>query len=103
MNRIAAVTVVALGLLVAGCSGDNPDDATAEVMCQDFVKDQLKAPGSAKFSEERADEPFDGEWKVTGVVDSENGFGALLRAEYTCRMTHDDGEWTADEVTVVPQ
>lgn len=44
----------------------------------------------------------DGIWRIVGVLDSENGFGAMIRSEYTCILDHDlaDDTWRALAVDV---
>lgn len=52
--------------------------------CEDRVKERLKAPSTAKFDNEEA--TGSGTWTVTGTVDSENSFGATLRASFQCTV-----------------
>lgn len=57
----------------------------AERACKDYVKDRLKAPGTARFS--AASHTGTGAaYTVRGLVDSENSFGASLRSTYTCTV-----------------
>lgn len=51
--------------------------------CEDLVKENLKAPSTAKFDTTATG---DGTWIVSGTVDSENSFGATLRAEFQCTV-----------------
>jgi hypothetical protein len=59
----------------------------AYVMMQNFVKDRLKSPGSAKF--EWITEPActiekDGfEYRISSWVDSQNDFSALTRTRFS--------------------
>lgn len=66
-----------------------------------FVQDHLVSPGSAKFGCPR------GEWsacvtkvapsryRVSGAVDSQNRFGALIRSEWAVTVEHVSGtNWT---------
>src|SRR5687767_12798343 len=60
------------------------DKITAFVMSQDFVKDQLKAPATAKFprftnEDVRVTYLGDCTHEVRAFVDAENAFGAKLR------------------------
>lgn len=75
---------------------DDEDDGGGEYgardVCQQFVKDRLKSPGSADFSGERATEESDGSWTVRGDVDSENSFGASIRNSYVCKVRHATGD-----------
>lgn len=58
--------------------------------CRELVKAQLKAPATAQFSGEVVTrQPTGGLFEVDGVVDAQNGFGALLRQRYRCTVTGD--------------
>jgi hypothetical protein len=59
-------------------------DAGNEVseIAQDIVRQHLKAPTTAKFSETRGAELANGIWYVKGNVDSQNTFGAMLRSKW---------------------
>lgn len=109
MRRLA---VLPLLLMAVGCEVSSDDDSgddsgggfAAEVMCEEFVKQQLKAPGSADFSEQQHNEVGEDKWRVVGVVDSENSFGAKLRADYACELKYvGDDEWRASNVEVIPR
>lgn len=107
---LAACLLIALGACSSsedGGSSDNPpvsdegDGFTAEVMCEEFVKERLASPSSAEFSEQDHAERAGSTWLVTGVVDSENKFGAMLRADYACTMRYlGDDEWQGRKVSV---
>ncbi|MFE0142190.1 hypothetical protein [[Kitasatospora] papulosa] len=111
-TRTTTAALIAAGLLatLTACgSGDGkPLDESAAVMCEDFVKQRLKSPGTAEFPG-----VTDGDYakttvlsdvkpwkyKVTGVVDSQNSFGATVRSNYTCTTsTKDDDTWTLDDI-----
>lgn len=108
---IAVVFLLCAGGIAAfafrgGSSGDVPADRSleAKAMCETFVKRQLKAPASAKFSGESATKVSDVEYTAGGSVDSQNSFGALLRSTFACDLTYDAAkqEWTSKSVSVVP-
>lgn len=69
------------------------DDFDACWMAQKFVKDQLKAPSTAKFAPCREpDSVMTGNgrvWKVDSWVDAQNGFGAQLRTDFTAKVVYD--------------
>lgn len=73
-------------------------------MCETFVKQQLKAPATAKFSQESPTMVSATEYTIGGSVDSQNSFGALLRATFACDLTIDaaSNTWTSKSVSVVP-
>lgn len=73
---------------------------TAQVMCEDFVKDRLKAPATAEFGN-LGDEGVTwnagrGLYVVRDTVDAENSFGAKIRSDFVCKIkTTDQGDsWT---------
>jgi hypothetical protein len=77
--------------LVAGMRGlvDQMSPAKrATASCEGFVKERLKAPSTAKFSNEVTG--VNGRlYTVTGDVDAQNSFGAMLRSKYNCLVTKD--------------
>lgn len=77
---------------------------TAEATCRTEVLTRLKAPSTAQFASastrygvgQTAD--F---YTVTGEVDAQNGFGALLRTAYRCDVTREqDATWRVTSVAV---
>lgn len=88
VGLLAALVIVAM---VVGGGGSDDDSADgAEVACEDFVKDRLKSPGTAEFSETFTTSQADGSWEVEGAVDSENAFGGTMRNTYTCTVRYDE-------------
>lgn len=79
-----------------GPSGsDGPTLAGAEDVCRQAVKDKLKAPATADI-EVQGHSGSGSVYRLTGVVDSENGFGAKLRSSWACTATHVSGtSWRA--------
>lgn len=97
----AALFAVVVWAVLSGASEDDGGgESGAEVVCEDFVKDRLKSPSSAEFSDAVTTESAsDGSWTVRGIVDSENGFGAMLRNSYTCTVRFAGGDrWTLDSL-----
>ena len=79
--------------------------ARAESRCRRAVQSRLKAPASAKFDDARVSTAVDpaGGWTfhVEGSVDSQNAFGAMLRARYGCLVATTDGEtWRMLDVVI---
>ena len=79
------ITMSLASFIFAGCS--NNDSLVNE--CEQLVSEQLKAPGSAKFVNVKVSPEGQKSLYITGDVDSENGFGALLRSSFECEY---DGE-----------
>jgi len=86
---IFGAIVIAFGIFVAVTTSGDEDvyssnnSLEAIAQCEDLVQAELKAPSTAKFDSTATG--F-GEWTVTGTVDSENSFGAMLRSEYQCTV-----------------
>jgi hypothetical protein len=111
-NRWMAVTGVLWGLLalliIAACTAPEtpapltwkeireteltPEEIQPPIfMCEEFVKDRLKAPRTAQFPrwfEYQFNRLIDPEYgyNIEGFVDSENSFGALVRSRFTCKV-----------------
>lgn len=88
--------VAALILLPAACiattSGGGskwePTAFEARSICEDWVKDRLKAPSSAKFTD-GAESGGGGKYTISGSVDAQNSFGAMIRSTWTCDIRYD--------------
>ena len=87
--------VVAFVLLFAGCvavasSDPEPYDGNNEyqaiAQCEPRIEEMLKAPATAEF-DSNASLGGSRIWIVTGTVDAENSFGALVRSRYGCTVT----------------
>lgn len=109
-SKIAAgVIMVAVVVGVVSClrslgdgGGDGRNDGMAKVMCENFIKDQLKAPATADFSSifSTTITGSGNDYTVAGTVDAENSFGAKLHSNYTCEV-HDNGgdRWSLVSLT----
>lgn len=60
----------------------------ALIQSQVYIENKLKSPGSAKFdsSTDRIIQTNDTTFTVISYVDSQNGYGALLRTHYSCKV-----------------
>src|SRR5215467_6003733 len=96
-RHVPAVTAVICALVAAVLVGifalvDLSSPARRAIRaCEAWVTDQLVAPASAHFSGEQfygGDSP-----RVFGDVDSQNGFGAVLRGSFSCSMVDSGGDW----------
>lgn len=74
--------------------------ADAQRACQEkFIPARLKAPATAQFVGVSVSE-LSGSYAVTGSVDSQNSFGALVRSSFTCTIHSDGDKWVLDSATV---
>lgn len=110
-TRTTTMLTAALLATLTGCgtSDGKPLDQAAAVMCEGFVKKRLKSPGSAQFpgvmdsdyaKTKVLSDTKPWKYEVTGVVDSQNSFGAMLRNDYVCTVsTADNKTWNLDDLT----
>lgn len=83
-------------LIGGGSDGSNSgSDVGAVLACEDFVERELRAPSTADFpSTSDAEVNRTGDrWRVSSHVDSENGFGAMIRSDWTCTVELDGDTW----------
>lgn len=105
--------LVLLGLLAAGIvvlvvsfAGNGTDDAPADpsgdakrVCVEEFVPKRLKAPSTAEFSGVTV--ASSGEvYTVTGSVDAQNSFGAMIRSSFTCVVRDAGSQWVLQSAAV---
>lgn len=92
---VLAVLLVIAGIWFASCSTPKPYDAnnSAEVIaqCEAQITEHLKSPSTAKFHS-TSSSTGETTWTVNGTVDSQNGFGAMVRSTYECSVTVDSAE-----------
>lgn len=70
------------------------DKIDAKMWAEECVKEKLKSPSTADFSgwiDTKTIAIPDG-FKVTGHVDSQNSFGAVIRGYYSVLVTREGGE-----------
>ena len=94
---VIAIILIARSCVSGSSSGGSSkdsyghDQADAIVIAKDKVKEQLKSPSSAKFSNVSAS--LSGNtWTVTGSVDAQNSFGATIRNTFKVTITFTSSE-----------
>ncbi len=105
----SSIGVVVGGVIaaIAGATGGSfgsDQSGAAVVACQDVVKQNLKSPSTASFP----NVPSVSGDIITGEVDSENGFGAQLRASFQrtivddtqVRLDYLNNIWPTNAITV---
>lgn len=92
-----------------GSSSPQPEhsDVAAWVMCQEFVEDQLKAPGTADFPAGYTRYTTDlggGRYRVQAYVDAENAFGANVRTDFDCTVAYVGSDnWRLENLDFSPR
>lgn len=88
---IFAVIAIFLYKACSGSVGSNYNTETnAKICAEKAVEDRLKAPSTADFcsySQMTATNLGGDKWKVTGYVDAQNSFGAMVRQYWTVTLT----------------
>lgn len=94
------IIIVMVGLIaffsIKSCSINSEGDVStgeAQIMAEDFVKNSLKSPSTADFSNASTQDIGDKTFIVSGNVDAENSFGAMLRNTYRVKLKYNGGEW----------
>lgn len=91
---------VGLLVLVGGCTAiasmnqtpyDPNNSREAIAQCEARIEAELRAPATAEFDSSASGS---GTWKVTGTVDAENGFGAMIRNDFQCTVVVDGDQLT---------
>ncbi len=87
-------------------TGNSVDESDAWYAAKETVKDNLKAPSTAKFcSMSSATITHVGKtWTIKGYVDAENSFGAKIRNNFTVVITFtSDTKYTIDSCIITPK
>jgi len=100
---VGVLLLCCIGFAIKQTSNSDPEadrSNAAVAQCESAIKDQLKAPSTADFSDERYTDN-DPSWLVTGNVDAENSFGAKIRSFFRCELTRDGDSFivTSSSVT----
>ena len=83
-------------ILGFGSSPDKPsgpDQIDAQATCQVSIEDALKAPSTASFSDWSSVSTGSEGYEISGVVDAQNSFGAMLRSPFVCILKIENGEY----------
>lgn len=72
---------------------DKGGETSAFIQCQNFVRDRLRAPVSAEFPflERKSWDMGNNTWVVKSHVNSQNGFGAMIRSSWHCKVQYVGG------------
>lgn len=107
------ISVIVVGIIFLGKALSSEDNGKANnwnialeareawEISQQFVRDNLKAPSTAKFAPYSVDNIVrdgKGGYRVDSYVDSENSFGAHIRTNYTCIVKKSGETWALEHL-----
>lgn len=82
--KISLVTLTFFLLSCGGGPGDNkPDEFDAQINMEHYIEERLTSPSSAEFTFTSNLQLDDKTFKMEGYVDSQNGFGAMIRSQFS--------------------
>jgi hypothetical protein len=78
------------------------DRLEALINSREFVKDRLKAPGTAEFSTNENDAVMidENNYYIHSWVDAENSFGAKLRSNYKCKIVFNGDKTRCEDLQI---
>jgi hypothetical protein len=77
--------------LPVGCSATGTS-AEVERACEEAVRSSLLSPSSAVFTNSEVQHRYGNVYKVEGIVDASNAYGAMLRDRFFCVVDLPDAE-----------
>jgi hypothetical protein len=100
---LPVLQIIILLFIVPSLFPYKPNELGAVVMCEEFIKDNLKAPSTAEFesifSRDVERLTNENQFRVQMYVDAENGFGANIRSEWLCYVSYvGDETWHLDSL-----
>ena len=102
---VAAIFVVAMIAYSSYTGAGNTakaNDYEAKQICETAIKANLKSPSTAKFEHNvQILSTDENDYRIQAAVDSQNGFGATVRNDFTCKMTWSPSSksWNLDRVS----
>lgn len=77
----------------SSAGADKARETTAFIQCKNFVRDRLLAPASADFPflEHAFWDMGNSTWVIKSHVDSQSGFGAMIRSSWYCKVQYVGG------------
>lgn len=105
VKAITTLIMIPVGIFIfykISCGEETPrvekySKSDALVDSYEYVRAQLKSPSSADFGwdyNNAVTQIDDSTFAVHNIVDSQNGFGAMIRANYTCKIIHHSNKTT---------
>lgn len=101
MAGLAVASVAVFAALAPAAPEHGPAQAIAA--CQLQVRNNLKAPSTARYPDDDTATNIGGNvWTVTGHVDAGNSYGAKIRSRYTCTVTFISGGADVEVGSITP-
>jgi len=107
-GAVVGIAILALAIWIKSSPGTGDkmcaDKGYAWVMAGKFVKQRLKSPDTANFPHQPDSYSYSGECRhsIVGTVDSQNGFGAMIRSTFSVTMIYRQKEdkWKAENLQI---
>ena len=111
LHFASILTMFTFIFIAFGSDDDNSSSSTetnkmlAYNYAEDFVKQRLKSPSTAEFPGlfEKADhitELGNDEYLISSWVDSQNGFGAMIRSKFSCKIIFKDEKVRVENLVI---
>ena len=96
------VLIITCAIMLFSCGDGKPTEIDAELEAQYYIQSLLKSPGTTDFRIAKTYDYGDGEFSVESYVESENGFGGIVRTNYSCtvKFTPDGKKRTISNVKI---
>ncbi len=90
LRFLSFLLLASLLIVCFSACGQSDRKIDAWVCAQKVVSDRLKSPSTAKFCSYPSATVIDlgdNKYKISGYVDAQNGFGAMIRSNFTVTLT----------------
>lgn len=110
-KKLIVPIMLSFVLLLTACQPERgnqsvPNEASAWYAAQHFVRQLLKCPATADFGDQRWESCVvasgSNRYRVSGWVDAQNGFGALVRTTFTCIVLDEGVEMSCLSISIEP-
>jgi hypothetical protein len=102
--------IIALIFVFSQFSGNDNNSVDSDPIlaynyAKDFIKDRLKSPSTAEFpgtfeKKNHVTDLGNGVYQINSWVDSQNGFGAMIRSRWSCRISFIGGKVQAENISI---
>jgi len=112
LQHLFSLLTVIIFIFFAFGSGDTDGSSSSEHSkivaynyAEDFIELRLKSPSTAKFpgtfqKNKHSTDLGGGKYRISSWVDSQNGFGAMIRSRWSCKITFVDGNVNAENIII---